>query len=140
MKTLTHAYKFYKAKYKKEFGRKISSKEYKDVCYAFNQKVSQGALDGKLMYLPFSMGSLRIKRKEVNYEKPAIDWKATKDEGKVLYHMNHHSDGWRAVWKWSKMNNLIANLVVYSFTASRDNKRAVAKIMKQKNEYRRYFT
>jgi len=140
MKTLTHAYRFYKEKYKKEFGRKIASKEYKEICYAFNKKVTEGALEGKTMYLPFSMGSLRVKRKETNYEKPAIDWKATKDAGKTIHHLNQHSDGWKANWTWLKMNNLIANLRVYSFSAVRANRRAVAQVMKQKGEYRRYFT
>jgi len=139
MKTLTHAYKFYKEKYKDQPEYKLTASEYKALCYDYNKRASAKVLEGEIVFVPYSLGQVYIKRRETNYARPGIDWVESKKAGVRIYHMNFHSDGWRCRWHWSKRNNLITNLIYYSFKPSRANDRLLAAIMKVKDGYKRYF-
>lgn len=134
--SLSHAYDFYKKKH----GAKVDKSTYRKICYAFNKSVCEDVLEGKMVKLPHRLGSLWIKKFQVNPDKPPIDLNETKKAGKIVYHLNFHSDGWCARWSWSKLNKLVSNLIYYSFTPSRENSRAVAAVMKQPDGHKRYFS
>lgn len=134
--SLDHAFKFYKEKH----GRNVDLATYRKICYAFNKMLVDDVLEGKIVKLPHRLGSLWIKKYKINLEKLAIDFKATKEYGKTIYHLNEHSDGYEARWAWSKRNNLVRNLIYYSFTATRENSRRVSKVMQTEGGHKRYFT
>jgi len=134
--SLNHAYKFYKDKY----GDDIDKATYRAVCCAFNKEVINQALEGKMVKLPHRMGSIWVKKYQIDPDNPPIDLNESKKAGKVIYHLNFHSDGYTARWAWSKRNNLVTNLIYYSFHATRANSRALAKIMKDPGGHKRYFS
>lgn len=134
--SLSHAYKFYKDKH----GGDVDKDTYRQVCYAFNKMVIDDALEGKMVKLPHRMGSIWVKKYKVDPDKPYVDLNESKKAGKVIYHLNFHSDGFQARWAWSKRNNLVTNMIYYSFHATRANSRALAKVMKEPNGHKRYFT
>ncbi|GAF94056.1 unnamed protein product [marine sediment metagenome] len=69
-----------------------------------------------------------------------VDLNETRLAGKTIYHLNDHSDGFMSRWVWSKRNNLMRNLVYYSFTATRANKRELAAHMKRPDGHKKYFS
>ena len=83
MKTLTHAYKFYKEKYKKQPEYKLTAREYKDICYEYNKRATAKVLKGDIVFVPYGLGQVYIKRMETNYDKPRVDWLESKKAGKV---------------------------------------------------------
>ena len=134
--SLSHAFVFYKDKHKSN----VSKKEYRDICCAFNKKIVDVALTGRVVKLPFRMGEIWIKKIKTNWDNPPIDLNESKKQGKTIYHLNMHSDGWWARWYWTRTNSRISNVTYYSFDATRDNSRAVAKIMKTPGGYKRFFS
>lgn len=139
--SLTHAYKYFKKKYKdRSDSYKITEKQYKTLCKAFNESVIDLALEGKGVKLPHSLGMLWVKKFKMNWDKPPIDLNATKKEGKIIYHLNAHSNGWCARWQWTRRNQDVRNLIYYNFDMTKTNKQRIPPIMKQENGYKRFFT
>ncbi len=134
--SLTHAHAFFKKRHDVDIDRKT----YRSVCYAFNKMLIEDALEGKMVKIPHRLGTIWVKKYKIDPDNPPIDLNETKKAGKIIYHLNFHSDGYTARWAWSKRNNLVTNLIYYSFKATRANGRALAKILKQPNGYKRYFT
>lgn len=139
--SLDHAYGFYKKKhFDKGDAYEVDKATYRKICYAFNKKVIDKALTGSLVKLPHSMGCIWCKKFKINWEKPPIDLNETRKKGKVVYHLNEHSNGWCARWTWSKRNNLIANLIYYSFKPTRSNSRKLSNVMQQPEGHKTFFS
>jgi hypothetical protein len=138
--SLTQAYKFYKnLHFSKGESYKVSMMLYKDICRDFNQMVVEKVLQGKGVRLPHSMGMLWIKKFKINWDKPPVDLNATKQAGKVIYHLNEHSDGYCGRWQWTKRNQAISNLIYYSFKPTWHNKKKIPKIFKE-GGHKKFFT
>ena len=92
-------------------------------------------MKAKEFKMPYRLGTLRIKKKKMNYSKKnklKINWLETNKHKKVIYHLNDHTDGFNYRWFWSKINAVIKNKSVYSFQATRTNKRRLAGLLKNK--------
>ena len=129
--TLKQAYEGYDDFYK------VGYKKYRDICEDFNKMIiDEILLQAKEFKLPYRLGSLRILKKEMNYSvsknKLKIDWKETNKQGKVIYHLNDHTNGFNYRWLWSKKKAIIKNKTIYSFQATRTNKRRLAALLKNK--------
>jgi len=133
---LDDAYKFYKDKH----GPKVDKSTYRKICYEFNKMMVDDVLEGKVVKVPHRLGELWIKKYKIDLDNPPIDLNETKKAGKIVYHLNQHSDGYQCRWSWSKRNNLVTNMIYYSFHATRANSRELAKIMKQPGGHKRYFS
>lgn len=139
--SLNHAYKFYKKKHKEKWDTHEVPKEiYRDICCDFNEFIVQEALKGRFIKLPHSMGNIWCKKFKINWEKPPVDLNASKKEGKVIYHLNIHSDGWCVKWAWTKRNSMMTNLIYYGFTPTRTNSERLSAIMKQKDGHKQFFS
>jgi len=139
--SLSHAFKFYKKKhYKRGDKYEINKDLYRKICCDFNKEIVQLSLKGKLVALPHSIGRLWCKKFKINWNNPPVDLNASKKAGKTVFHLNDHSDNWCVRWAWTKRNNLIANLIFYSFKPTRTNSRELAKIMKVEGGYKRFFS
>ena len=64
-------------------------------------------------------------------ESMKVDWQASRIAGKRVYHLNDHRDNYRYKWYWKKTNAIVQNKSLYSFTASRANKRELARLLKE---------
>ncbi len=111
----------------------IDYNTYRTVCEEFNKRVvSDILLEAGEFNLPYRLGDIRIQKKKMKIEtsKMKIDWKTTRESGVVVYHMNDHRDNYRYRWYWRKKNVIVQNKTLYSFTASRANKRELARLLK----------
>ena len=86
--------------------------------------------DAEEVSLPCRLGTLRIKKIK-SKERKMVDWKLTKEYGKLIYHLNMHTDGYYYKWHWKKQNALFTNKSVYSFKPLRKYKRGMAKLLKE---------
>jgi hypothetical protein len=97
------------------------------------------------------MGFLKIVKKKIRiqlnpetgkldtrYLKP--DWKATKElwskdqlakeQKKLVYHTNKHTNGYYYRWYWDKRTSTAVNQLYYKFEACRYNERLISKAVK----------
>lgn len=85
--------------------------------------------------LPYRMGYVSIiKQKPKRYDGNSlrIDYNATNKYGKVIYHLNEHSNGYKYRFYWSKLQSAVINKSKYQLVATRSNKRELARIIKNK--------
>lgn len=104
----------------------------------FNRIAAEKLFEGKEFYLPNGLGRILIIKSSTNDQKTTqavIDWETTNKVGKVVYYRNQHSNGYRYKIKWDS-GNRVKNVVKYYLIPCRAMKRALAKIIKAKeNDY-----
>jgi hypothetical protein len=137
--SLTQIYAFYKEKCVKNNEKVLDKKLHRDVCKEFNKMVIQGALEGKIMKLPFFLGSIWVKKFKVDWSRPAVDFNATRKAGHTVYFTNEHSDNYNARWAWVKLNKITPNMRLYTFTAAKPNVRALARILFSPDGHKRFY-
>lgn len=89
--------------------------------------------NGKEIKLPCRMGYIKIvkhKPKEWNNKSLSIDYHSTRELGKLIYHLNEHSDGFKYRLYWNKQSMLISNKTKYQIILTRYNKRRLAFLIK----------
>lgn len=89
--------------------------------------------NGKDFKLPCRLGDLSIvkhKPKEWTGKSLRIDYKLSKEYGKIIYHLNEHSDGYKYRAHWSKKLSMLKNKTKYQLILTRYNKRRLAQIIK----------
>ena len=93
--------------------------------------------NGKEIKLPCRMGTLQIvKHKPKTYDITGkrrslrIDYGESKKLGKMVFHLNEHSNGFKHRFLWSKKAMLTTNKTKYQLVMTRDNKRRLAQIIK----------
>ena len=130
--TLIQAYKEYEDFYN------VGYKTYRSICEEFNKLIiDQILLKAREFVMPYRLGTLRIKKKKMNYSpslknKLKINWAETNKYKKVIYHLNDHTNGFNYRWYWTKKKAIIKNKTIYSFQATRTNKRRLAGLLKNK--------
>jgi hypothetical protein len=143
------AFKFYKKKHAAD--ENINSSEFSTICKDFNKRVSNLVIYENFSFLlPFRLGRIRIRKykpktyiqKDGTLDKSRLrpDWYATKklwakdpkakEEKKLVFHLNNHTDGFQHRWFWEKLTSNVKNNSAYSFIPSRNNKRTLAFVLK----------
>jgi nucleoid DNA-binding protein len=122
----------------------IDYKTFRKVIYEFNHGIRDYILKtGDLVKLP-GFGLLTIKKKKRVATKRLrngkeiialpIDWKKTREKGKIIYHMNFHTDGYYYSWKWFKKKSFIKYRNLWYFRASRIASRLIKKYISENPE------
>lgn len=95
--------------------------------------------NAKEIRLPARLGSLFVKKKRpkrYDYEFLRVDFRATKDVGKTVMHLNEHSNGYNYMFRWSKTTMYSPAKSIYELVMSRENKRHLARCIKNnKTDY-----
>jgi len=110
-----------------ELYRSIISRYYKLLMFEI--------LHGYEFRLPFGFGYMNIIKRKVNIHsltRFGIDWTESVKNKKVIYYLNSHSKSYIYRFKWAKETSKIPNLYFYKFVASRENKRELARIIKNR--------
>jgi hypothetical protein len=130
---LKEAYKLFKSKQNPKAPFQVDYKIYRYLCEEFNKRVVDEILiNAREFRVPHELGHIRIKKSAMSYSKESrlkVDWKATKEAGQKIYHLNDHRDNYNYRWYWNKAKARVKHRRVYSFTATRSNKRRLAKIL-----------
>lgn len=134
--TLTQIYQYYKKDLDTESKYNIEYKTFRAICKEYNQIMMSLIIDqGYFFKLPYKLGLIRIKKNKPNLNKTKLkpDFGLyIKSEGKFKNkHLNEHTGGYYCRFYWSKINALIVNKGPYSFIPTRQNKRYMAKLLKE---------
>lgn len=111
----------------------VSEETYASIVYDYFKYIKEQLMEhSKLVKLPCRLGTLQIIKRKPKVLRGAnlkIDWIATRQEGKLIYLLNEHSNTYKYRFFWSKQHCLISNLCKWMFIASRANKRELAQII-----------
>lgn len=133
------------------YKKRVSYRDFSNILYGFGTMFMEDRImDGDIQKLPWGLGPIAVSSKKTKAEyidnegkkriNLSIDWKATREAGERIYHMNEHTDGHRVSWYWSPVQATFKMSKLFSFEASDKNKRLLAKITKTiPGHYRKYL-
>jgi hypothetical protein len=135
--TLKDIYK----KYKEGKKNPLDYKEFREICYMHNQLFMERVLvAGERMRIPFRLGFIRVKKTKMNYKYMMFDYETFNKTGEKVFHMNDHSDDFKARILWEKSKCIVPGKRPYCLRLTREYKRKLASIMKTPNGHNRYLT
>nr|DAH49752.1 MAG TPA: hypothetical protein [Caudoviricetes sp.] len=88
--------------------------------------------------MPCGLGYIQVGKyqpKNYNSKSLSIDYKLTREYGKVIYHLNEHSNGYKYRLHWSKVPMTFAGRYKYQLCLVRANKRKLAQLIFNKHDY-----
>jgi len=141
--TLKNIWYSYPYRYNEKSQHYLTQRQFTDIAKSYFKRVSEEIIYSAYEYkFPHRLGFLRVKK--FKGLKRQVDWALTnKFYGKenkespsgqktFIYHNNKHSAGYNARWWWT-MNGWVKYNNVYTFVATRTNKRLLAKQIKDNN-------
>lgn len=111
---------------------------YKRILEEMCKVILEYVLDGSEGFkMPFGLGFIQIGkyRQKITTDKLAVDYKASKEYGKRIYHLNEHSDGYKYRLYWSKIPRTFPDRYKYQLCLVRQNKRKLAQLIFDKHDY-----
>jgi hypothetical protein len=128
--------------YNKKSKAPLKQKVYQDICKDFNQMLVEELLRGNEYKMPGRLGNLKIVKSKMKYnvKNMKIDFGHLRKTGEKIYHLNKHSDGYKARWYWGKKNCMVKHKTYYCFKPSRANKKLLAEIMKTTGGHKTFQT
>ena len=88
--------------------------------------------------MPYGPGMIQVgKYRPKNYDSKSlsVDYKASKEYDKRIYHLNEHSDGYKFRLYWSKIPKTFPDRYRYQLNLVRANKRKLAQLIFNKQDY-----
>src|SRR5699024_6379305 len=114
----------------------VENKRFRDIINEYFKYLRDELIEnGKEIKLPCRLGTLSIvkhKPKEYSGRSLRIDYAETKKVGKIVYHLNEHSNFYKYRYYWNKHNILNHKKTMNQLIMTRDNKRRLAQIIKNK--------
>lgn len=122
----------------------ITFEVYKKIIYTYNSLLVTHLLEtGERIKMPFGLGDLVInKYKPKRYRTDhlgrerinlPIDWKETKEQGKYVYHLNSHTEGYKFYWMWNYWKARLKFSSIWKFEMARKNSRLLKSYLKKPN-------
>lgn len=88
--------------------------------------------------MPSGLGFIQIGKylpKSLDDKSLSIDYKASRDYNKKIYHLNEHSEGYKYRLYWSKIPRTFPDRYKYQLNLVRQNKRRLAQLIFNKQDY-----
>jgi nucleoid DNA-binding protein len=119
--------------------------EWRNIIYLFNEQFKTYILEtGEKARIPFGFGEFSInkkKRKKIKniqgkeYVNLPVDWKRSKEKGKIIYNFNYHTEGYFFGWVWFKESARIKNIDLWYFKPSRITSRLLSHYINADDKY-----
>lgn len=122
---------------------RITFSEYVNIIYTFNYAFRDYLFEtAEKAKLPWGIGDFVVskykkKKKKINPKTGEeiislpIDWKKTKESGKIIYHLNRHTEGYRFRVKWFIDSARFRWSEIWTFRPSRDSSRLLNHYIKK---------
>lgn len=148
-KSLRTSYK----KYKSDSKEPVMKPLYLKIAAGYNKFLMEKVLEGDKVVFPSRLGTLQVvgRKPKIRFDEDgkvvglAPNFKATKDlwnsnpkakeEKKIVYHTNAHTDGYRFKYLWSKARVNVGNKTLYALRMTKGNKRDVVAKIKSGFQY-----
>ena len=134
---------------KKNPSIKLTFDEWKGIVYGFNDLFRLYILEtGEKAKLPQGFGEFSINKKKrvkikVHNDREFInlpvDWKKTKEKGKIIYNFNYHTEGFFFGWMWFKRTARFTDADLWYFKPTRDTSRLLAHYIKTNDKYQHLY-
>lgn len=122
----------------------ITYDKFKEVIYTYNSLLVTHMLEtGEPIKFPFGLGEVvvnkykpkryRIDNHGVERINMPIDWAETKKQGKHIYHLNMHTEGYKFYWMWNYWKSRIKHAWMWKFEMARVNSRLLKTYLKKPN-------
>ena len=88
--------------------------------------------------MPYGLGFMQVgkyKPKTLSGESLSVDYKASREYDKRIYHLNEHSNGYKYRLYWSKIPRTFPDRYKYQLSFVRQNKRRLAQLIFNKQDY-----
>ena len=88
--------------------------------------------------MPYGLGFIQIGKyrpKTLTSQSLSVDYKASKEYDKRIYHLNEHSNGYKYRLYWSKIPRTFPDRYKYQLCLVRQNKRKLAQLIFNKKDY-----
>jgi nucleoid DNA-binding protein len=128
---------------------KIYFDEWKNIIYSFNESFKNYILEtGERAKLPSGFGEFSINKKKRRKIKGVdgkefinlpVDWKKTKEKGKIIYNFNYHTEGYFFGWTWFKETARLKNSDLWYFKPSRITSRLLSHYLKTDEKYQHIY-
>jgi nucleoid DNA-binding protein len=139
----------YKLFCKKYPSIKLTYDEWRNIIYSFNEDFKNYILEtGERAKLPFGFGEFSINKKKRRKMKGIdgkefinlpVDWKKTKEKGKIIYNFNFHTEGFFFGWVWFKSTTRLKNVDLWYFKPSRTTSRLLSHYIKTDDKYQHLY-
>lgn len=127
------------AKYHRETQNEVSYVRFKRILEEFCKYVLEELQDRSNGFnLPYGLGFIQIgkyKPKTLTSKSLSVDYKASKEYDKKIYHLNEHSDGYKFRLFWSKVPQTFPSRYKYQLNFVRANKRRLAQLIFNRQDY-----
>ena len=127
------------AQYHKDNKNDVSYNTFKTILNEFNSELKNCLLESSEGFkMPFGLGYVQIvKYKPKSYTKKSlsIDYKSSAQYGKIIYHLNEHSNGYKYRLYWSKIPQTFPDRYKYQLQLVRQNKRDLAQLIFNHKDY-----
>ena len=88
--------------------------------------------------MPYGIGFMQVGKyrpKTLSGESLSVDYKASREYDKRIYHLNEHSNGYKYRLYWSKIPRTFPDRYKYQLSFVRQNKRRLAQLIFNKQDY-----
>jgi nucleoid DNA-binding protein len=127
----------------------ISFDKWKRIIYLFNESFRDYILEtGESIKFPSGFGEFSIAKKKPEkikehngkkYINLPVDWKKTREKGKMVYNFNYHTEGYRFSWYWFKKRSSLSLSALWYFKASRITSRLLSHYLKVDEKYQHLY-
>jgi nucleoid DNA-binding protein len=133
---------------KKHPSIKLSYDNWRNVVHSFNEAFRDHMLEtGEKIRLPQGFGDFavnkkkrrKLKGKNDEFINLPVDWKKTKEKGKIIYNFNYHTEGYFFGWLWFKNTARFKNADLWFFKPSRITSRLIAHYIKTDEKYQHLY-
>lgn len=122
---------------------------FKKIIYTWNGMFVKQILEtGNRIKIPYGLGPITISKYKQRRSRltasgkemssniiNGINWIETKKEGKYIYYLNHHTDGFRYFFYWSPYESYIKIPSIWKLEMARDHSRTLAAYLNKPNDY-----
>jgi nucleoid DNA-binding protein len=128
---------------------KLSFDEWRNIIYSFNNAFREYVLEtGEKAKLPFGFGEFSITKKKRRKIKGVdgkefvnlpVDWKKTKEKGKIIYNFNFHTEGYFFGWLWFKKSSRFKHSGFWYFKPARETSRLLSHYINANEKYQHIY-
>lgn len=94
--------------------------------------------DSRGFKMPYGLGFIQVGKyrpKKLDDKSLSVDYKASKEYNKRIFHLNEHSDGYKFRLYWSRVPQTFPDRYRYQLNLVRRNKRKLAQLIFNKHDY-----
>jgi len=128
---------------------KVGFDQWKSILYGFNEYFKTYILEtGDKARMPSGLGDFSItkkKRKKIKtnngreFINLPVDWKKTKEKGKIIYNFNFHTEGYFFGWIWFKNTSRVRNTDLWYFKPTRITSRLLSHYINTDTKYQHLY-